>query len=142
MSQVFLSYAHEDAAFVDRLHCDLSEAGIPATYDKLASDASTFRTVVVDPGVETGVAPDASCGPAPLRRLSSVLQLEATLALDDRDAAFTWCRRILRWWQRSSPTRVTSSCPRRALAPLHTRQLWSAGLWRPTTSGILPLSDR
>jgi hypothetical protein len=38
MSQVFLSYAHEDAAFVDRLHRDLLEAGFPATYDKLALD--------------------------------------------------------------------------------------------------------
>jgi hypothetical protein len=35
---VFLSYSHDDAAFVDRLHRDLSEAGIPATYDKLELD--------------------------------------------------------------------------------------------------------
>jgi hypothetical protein len=36
VSHVFLSYAHEDGAFVDRLHRDLSEAGIEATYDKVA----------------------------------------------------------------------------------------------------------
>ena len=33
---MFLSYAHEDAAFVDRLYRDLAEAGVSATYDKVA----------------------------------------------------------------------------------------------------------
>lgn len=35
MSHVFVSYAHEDGDFVDRLHRDLSAAGLPATYDKV-----------------------------------------------------------------------------------------------------------
>jgi hypothetical protein len=38
VADVFISYAHADGPFVDRLLRDLAEAGIASTYDKLALD--------------------------------------------------------------------------------------------------------
>lgn len=34
MSNVFISYSHQDGAFADRLVSDLRLSAIPATYDK------------------------------------------------------------------------------------------------------------
>lgn len=64
MSQVFLSYAHEDAAFVDRLHRDLSEARIPATYDKLALDIGDSIVVKISTIIQESASVIAVVSPA------------------------------------------------------------------------------
>lgn len=65
MKNVFVSYAHEDAEFVERLYADLREAGVVATYDKMLLDVGDsivdrISAIVTDSACVVGVVSPAS----------------------------------------------------------------------------------